>query len=59
MMVQELWYDPTLGHSHLRELLLDLLPLCLIYYLKAYPFFPIMDSCDDSLHRDMLIHVRV
>ena len=36
VMDQELWYDPTLWHSHLREFLSYIQPFCLIHRIRAY-----------------------
>ena len=38
VMDQELWYDPTLGHSHLKELLSGMQSFCLIHCIKAHSF---------------------
>ena len=36
VMDQELWYDSTLGHSHLREFLLGMQPFCLIHRIGVH-----------------------
>ena len=44
---QELWYDPTLGHSHLREFLLDMQPFYLIHCIGAHLFWSGVDFLDN------------
>ena len=39
VMDHELWYDPTLGHSHLREFLSSMRPFFLIHRIRVYLFW--------------------
>ena len=55
MIGQELWYDPTLGHSHLREFFLSgMQPFCLIRRIRAHLSWSRVDFLDGHYARAFL-----
>ena len=42
-----MWYDPTLGHSHLREFLSGMQPFCLIHHIGAHLSWSRVEFLDD------------
>ena len=49
---QELWYGPTLGHSHLREFFLSgMQPFCLIHRIGAHFSWLGVDFLNDHYAR--------